>query len=698
MDTLTLEQREVFNSVLTGENVFCSGIAGCGKSYLIQIIYDEIPKRKRGSSGLPFRIQKTALTGCAAILLGQGSKTIHSWGGVGIAKDSVEEIAQRIKKNTKAKKNWLCTDLLIIDEISMMTCELLEKLDRVGQIIRNCRKPFGGVQLLLVGDFCQLPPIVREAGGIDKPVFAFESPKWSTIVGRVYHLQHIQRQQDEDFQRVLVEARNGILSPESIAILKSRQGLSWRKMKIKPTLLFPRKADVDYVNETNLGVLKDDKRKFIATTDAPPGFKLTDPWFIKAIETMDADSNYSGELVLCLKAQVMLIHNLNTEIGLVNGSRGVIVGFEQGGAGNPIVEFMNGCKMPIAPHQWEVEGYKDVYRKQIPLRLAWAITIHKAQGSTLDCALIDIGTNTFEFGQAYVALSRVRSLDSLYIHDFADDSIRCHPKVKKFYAKFQPSLYNIMSQQANNVIEDINVDEEEGDGEEEEGEEEKTELKESCTNWLYEDLMDDWKNVLSSKKDNMESLSTMLNGKEYLPNRKDIWNGLHLTRLKDVRVVILGQDPYPTPGNAHGLAFSIQPTVKVLPGSLRNIYKELEADLGVVQPVNGSLIHWAKQGILLLNTVLTVESGKPQSHSGMGWEEITDAIIQAVYKENPEAIFVFWGKSAQIKKKLITGCKNIIEAPHPSPLSARTGFFGSKPFSKINAILTGAGSSEIKWT
>ncbi len=692
MNTLTLEQREVFDSVLAGDNVFCSGIAGCGKSYLIQVIYDEIPKRKRGSSGLPFRIQKTALTGCAAILLGQGSKTIHSWSGVGIARDSVEELAKRIKKNTKAKNNWLCTDLLIIDEISMMTCELLEKLDKVGQIIRSSRKPFGGIQLLLVGDFCQLPPVVKEYGGADKPVFAFESPQWSTIVNRVYHLQSIQRQQDEDFQRVLVEARNGSLSAESIAILKKRQGLSWRKMKIKPTLLFPRKADVDYVNESNLGVLKDDKRKFIASVDVPPGFNTKDPWFIKAIETMDADANYSTELILCLKAQVMLIHNLNTEAGLVNGSRGVVVGFEQGGAGNPIVEFMNGCKMPIAPHQWEVEGYKDVYRKQIPLRLAWAITIHKAQGATLDCALIDIGTNTFEFGQAYVALSRVRSLESLYIHDFADDSIRCHPKVKKFYAKFQPSLYNIMSQQGGGKIIEESDEELDVMGQEME---EKEDLS---TNWLYADLTDDWKDVLKEKEGILGSLSDMLNGKEYLPHREDIWNALHLCRLKDVRVVILGQDPYPTPGNAHGLAFSIRPDVKVLPGSLRNIYKELEADLGVHEPENGSLIPWAKQGVLLLNTVLTVEPGKPQSHAGQGWEDITDTIIQAVYKKNPNVIFVFWGKSAQVKKKLIAGCKNIIEAPHPSPLSARTGFFGSRPFSKINKILGELGQQEIKWS
>jgi ATP-dependent DNA helicase PIF1 len=688
MNTLTLEQREVFDSVINGDNVFCSGIAGCGKSYLIQVIYDEIPKRKRGGSGLPYRIQKTALTGCAAILLGQGSKTIHSWSGVGIARDSAEELAKRVKKNTKAKKNWLCTDLLIIDEISMMTCELLEKLDKVGQIIRNCRKPFGGIQLLLVGDFCQLPPVVKEYGGADKPVFAFESSQWSTIVSRVYHLQSIQRQQDEDFQRVLVEARNGSLSAQSIAILKSRQGLSWRKMKIKPTLLFPRKADVDYVNESNLDVLKDDKRKFIASVDTPPGFNTKDPWFMKAIETMDAEANYSNELILCLKAQVMLIHNLNTEIALVNGSRGVVVGFEQSGSGNPIVEFMNGCKMPIAPHQWEVEGYKDVYRKQIPLRLAWAITIHKAQGATLDCALIDIGTNTFEFGQAYVALSRVRSLESLYIHDFADDSIRCHPKVKKFYAKFQPSLYNIMSQQGvTKVIEESDEESEVGVIEEE-----------SSTNWLYADLTDDWKAVLKEKEALLGTLSDMLNGKNYLPHREDIWNALHLCPLKDVRVVILGQDPYPTPGNAHGLAFSIRPDVKVLPGSLRNIYKELEADVGAGEPANGSLIPWAKQGILLLNTVLTVEPGKPQSHAGQGWEEITDAIIQTVYKKNPNVIFVFWGKSAQVKKKLIGGCKNIIEAPHPSPLSARTGFFGSKPFSKINTILGELGQQEIKWS
>ena len=182
------------------------------------------------------------------------------------------------------------------------------------------------------------------------------------------------------------------------------------------------------------------------------------------------------------------------------------------------------------------------------------------------------------------------------------------------------------------------------------------------------------------------------------PAEDQVLNALKLTPLSAVRVFILGQDPYPTRGHAHGLAFSVQPEVKPLPASLRNIVKELESDLGLAKPTNGSLIPWAEQGVLLLNTVLTVREGAANSHQGKGWETFTDAVIRAVSAKSEPVVFVLWGKPAQKKEALIDTTRHtILKSAHPSPLSASTGFFGSRPFSQANAALVAAGRGEINW-
>ena len=181
------------------------------------------------------------------------------------------------------------------------------------------------------------------------------------------------------------------------------------------------------------------------------------------------------------------------------------------------------------------------------------------------------------------------------------------------------------------------------------------------------------------------------------PASEDIFNALHLTPLKDVKVVILGQDPYHNVNQAHGLCFSVKPEVDI-PPSLVNIYKELHDDLGCYIPDNGYLVKWAKQGVLLLNTVLTVRAHQAASHQGKGWETFTDAIIHAVDQEDRPIVFILWGRPAQNKKKMLHNPKHLIlEAPHPSPLSAYRGFFGSKPFSKTNTFLQEHGLEPIDW-
>ncbi len=185
--------------------------------------------------------------------------------------------------------------------------------------------------------------------------------------------------------------------------------------------------------------------------------------------------------------------------------------------------------------------------------------------------------------------------------------------------------------------------------------------------------------------------------RQIFPPSDDIFNAFHLTPLSEVKVVIIGQDPYHNVGQAHGLCFSVKPDVDI-PPSLVNIYKELQDDLGCKIPNNGYLVKWAKQGVLMLNTVLTVRAHEANSHRGKGWEEFTDAAIEVLNKQDRPIVFILWGSPAQTKKKMLNNPNHLIlTAPHPSPLSAYRGFFGSKPFSQTNKFLQKNGLKEIDW-
>lgn len=181
------------------------------------------------------------------------------------------------------------------------------------------------------------------------------------------------------------------------------------------------------------------------------------------------------------------------------------------------------------------------------------------------------------------------------------------------------------------------------------------------------------------------------------PPADDIFNAFHLTPLKEVKAVILGQDPYHNEGQAHGLCFSVKKGTEI-PPSLVNIYKELKDDLGCRIPSHGYLVKWAKQGVLMLNTVLTVRAHQANSHRGIGWEEFTDAAIRALNAQERSIVYILWGGSAQKKKAMLTNPKHLtLEAPHPSPLSAYRGFFGSRPFSRTNQFLEDNGIAPIDW-
>ncbi|BFT71749.1 uracil-DNA glycosylase [Paenibacillus sp. P36] len=217
------------------------------------------------------------------------------------------------------------------------------------------------------------------------------------------------------------------------------------------------------------------------------------------------------------------------------------------------------------------------------------------------------------------------------------------------------------------------------------------------------DLTNDWAKVVGSEFEEpyFQALCEFLN-EEYrdntiYPEQNEVLNALHLTSYEATKVVILGQDPYHGRGQAHGLSFSVKPGI-TSPPSLQNMYKELQSDLSCFIPNNGYLVKWAEQGVLLLNTVLTVREDTPNSHKGKGWERFTDKVIEALNSREQPVIFVLWGSHAQAKERLIhTNRHFILKSVHPSPLSSYRGFFGSKPFSQVNKLLKELGSQEINW-
>jgi uracil-DNA glycosylase len=210
-----------------------------------------------------------------------------------------------------------------------------------------------------------------------------------------------------------------------------------------------------------------------------------------------------------------------------------------------------------------------------------------------------------------------------------------------------------------------------------------------------------WADALASAASDIAAVESRVakaraSGRPIAPADQDVWRALALTRLEDVRVVLLGQDPYPTPGHADGLAFSVRPGTRPLPRSLANVFRELRDDLGVAAPNDGSLEPWARQGVLLLNTALTVEEGVANAHARWGWTPVTDAIIDAVSARAEPSVFLLWGRQAQGKAQRVAPQHTVLASAHPSPL-AGGAFFGSRPFSRTNAALAATGRGGIDW-
>jgi ATP-dependent DNA helicase PIF1 len=436
MNTL---QQAVYDSVIAGHNMCMTGPAGTGKSYVIRAIV-------KAFESMDMRCAVTAMTGSAAVLLECKARTLNSWAGIRLGELTAEKLVERVRSKRTSELRWKLTDLLIVDEVGMLTPELFRKLDYVARTIRGSNMPFGGMQVLFSCDFLQLPPILndhrygpRTTSTSEEPQFVFEDPLWARLFptpANTIVLTAVLRQTDPAFVSALQELRFGTCSNTAWRYLQSLQRSIPEDMEIKPTVLYPGRQSVEQLNQVEIRKLGQPMVRFDARTSIPPTVPKTQTVY-NVIDLFDKHAPYEVTTELCIGAQVMLLYNMDVEAGYVNGSRGVVTGFTPAGA--PIVKFLAHPDDPqvIEYHTWEVShpDYPGITRSQIPLRVAYALTIHKSQGASIDYLAIDF-TNVFEYGQAYVALSRAKNPDMLYIlGSLSRKYFRAHPRAVAYYEK-----------------------------------------------------------------------------------------------------------------------------------------------------------------------------------------------------------------------------------------------------------------------
>jgi len=424
--TLTAKQQEAYDALKKGKSVFLTGPAGTGKTALIHKFCNE---HKRG-------VAITSTTGTSALLL--GGTTLFSFLGIGLGDGCVDWLVCNIKKKKYIQRRWKGLKILVIDEVSMLNPELFDKLNRVAQRVRGCPKPWGGIQLLLSGDFMQLP-VVK----CDK--FTFEAETWNESVDKTIVLdENVRQSGDTVYRDMLGRLRMGEPSVEDIERLNACVGKDVSRNGVTSTKLYSKNVDVDRQNEDALDDLAADAEErgeeiefhefeMRVTTMDP---KVPDYQIEKAKKNCIAPSY----MQLCPGAQVMLLVNRfegegeDRQLVLSNGSRGVVERITE--RHTPVVRFINGETREIEEHLFEITNDNkqvDIILTQIPLRLAYAITIHKSQGLTLDCAEVDIG-DCFCAGQAYVALSRVKSLEGLRLkRECRTADIKADPKCIQYY-------------------------------------------------------------------------------------------------------------------------------------------------------------------------------------------------------------------------------------------------------------------------
>lgn len=404
MSKLNEKQKSAVEAIVRGENVFLTGPAGTGKSFTLKEVLRACTHRSK--------VAVTATTGSAAHLI--GGRTVHSFLGIGLGTASAHGLATNTRtKNKKLYKKLSELTLLVIEEISMMDAALLVKISDYLSIIRNSSKPFGGVQVLFIGDFCQLPPVGK---GRD-PQFCFKSPLWAQLNLKVVHLtDSIRHQSDPLLQQVLEAVRWGKCTEEIQKIILS---FDFDSSTVKPTRLYPVNIDVDKINEAEINRLIDQGIES----------HVYDTLYQGATAKRWSDSNKVPEQVkVCVGAQVVVTWNVNQAIGIVNGTRGVVTSIKNDSVR---IQLKDRSEYDVA-----FVTVKDDFNSSVtymPLRLAYALTIHRCQGMTLDCVEVDLGDTIFEYGQAYTALSRVRDSKSIRVIQLSMKSFKCHHEVIDFY-------------------------------------------------------------------------------------------------------------------------------------------------------------------------------------------------------------------------------------------------------------------------
>ncbi|MFO7807268.1 MAG: PIF1 family DEAD/DEAH box helicase [Candidatus Moraniibacteriota bacterium] len=400
-----MDQKKAFEILKKGYNVYLTGAAGSGKTYLLNKYIEYLKKNKIG-------VAKTASTGIAATHM--DGMTIHSWSGLGVNDSMDAKKIKKIKTQRRMQKRFEKTKVLILDEISMLHHYQLDLLDKICKSFKDPFLPFGGLQVVLSGDFFQLPPVSK---GDDSAKFVVNSKIWSEADLKICYLDKSYRQKDDKMMFILNSIRERKVGQETVDLLNSRTGKRVEG-KVEPTWLFSHNLDVDAMNITELKKIDEPAFRY--------KMKLSGNKYLT--QTLKKNCLSPEELYLKKGAKVMFVKN-NFEKGYVNGTVGTVTGFNKDGF--PKVETENGKVILALPEEWIMEdegGDILALAEQIPLRLAWAITVHKSQGMTLDAVEMDL-SRVFEYGMGYVALSRCARLDGISLLDFNQMALEVNPAV-----------------------------------------------------------------------------------------------------------------------------------------------------------------------------------------------------------------------------------------------------------------------------
>ncbi|MGL1829738.1 UNVERIFIED_CONTAM: AAA family ATPase [Acinetobacter sp. HSTU-ASm16] len=427
-----MKQETALKLLKAGENVFLTGSAGAGKTYTLNQYIQYLKARK-----VPVAI--TASTGIAATHM--NGMTIHTWAGIGIKDHLSDDDLKRMKERKYLKEHLENAQVLIIDEISMLHAKQLNLVNQVLKYFKESDEAFGGIQVIVAGDFFQLPPVGKnDERNRDK--FCFMSDAWVEAKFRVCYLTEQHRQDDEILNQILNAIRAQNIQPNhKQALLASRQ----HDIGDTFTRLYTHNMDVDAINFQHLNEIENDGHQFNATLDGNE----------KLLETLKSSVRAPEELTLKKHAKVMFVKN-NFDMGYINGSLGEVIGFEEDDEFGllPKVKMTDGTTLLVEPETWSIEneaGKVIASFQQIPLRLAWAITIHKSQGMTLEAAEINL-THTFEKGQGYVALSRLKSLTGLRLLGFNEQALELDTLALKADKRFQE-----LSQEAEDHFAEIDL-------------------------------------------------------------------------------------------------------------------------------------------------------------------------------------------------------------------------------------------------